>query len=114
MRVSRSHKYVIQKTQAIKSVCFNSINCYVDIIARGGLATKSLSNGYKSIMQPKNRVFKIKGLPVRDPYPIEYMGHNTLITLEEVLKHDSVKVIRIRKAKADDAGTDADSAVAES
>lgn len=38
-------------------------------------------------------------LPVRNPYPVDYLGHNSLITLEEVLKADSVKNSRPRKAK---------------
>ena len=31
----------------------------------------------------------LKGLEVRDPYPVEYLGHTTIITLEEIQKFDA-------------------------
>lgn len=34
---------------------------------------------------------EMEGLPTRLPYPIEYMGHSDLITLEEVVAFDSKK-----------------------
>lgn len=40
---------------------------------------------------------KLKGLPSRNPYPIEYLGHTTFITLEEIVAYDSVP--RPRAAK---------------
>lgn len=39
----------------------------------------------------------LRGLEVCDPYPISYLGHSTIIKLDEVLKADSV--VRKRKPK---------------
>lgn len=39
----------------------------------------------------------INNLPVRDLYSVEYLGHNEVITLQQVLNADSVK--RVRKPK---------------
>lgn len=59
----------------------------------------------------------IKGLEARNPYPIDYLGHKSFITLEQVKAYDAnVIVTRKRKAKpaaAADDGTGNNSAVAE-
>ncbi len=41
----------------------------------------------------------IAELPVRIPYPCEYLGHKRLITLDEVLLADSVKRVNKKKEK---------------
>ena len=44
----------------------------------------------------------IAGLPVRMPYAIDYLGHTGYIKLEEVIKADLVKAVRVKRIKPED------------
>ncbi len=43
----------------------------------------------------------LKGKEARNPYPIEYLGHSTMITLEEITNYDST-VKRVKKVKPEE------------
>lgn len=42
---------------------------------------------------------EIAGLPIRHPYAVSYLGHNTMIGLDEILLADSVKRVNKKKDK---------------
>lgn len=45
---------------------------------------------------------ELSGLPVRHPYVVDYLKHTGYVTLEEIVKADSVKQVKKRKSKDTD------------
>jgi hypothetical protein len=45
---------------------------------------------------------KIMDLPIRHPYVVDYLGHNSTVTLEEIIKADLVKAPRKPRVKKED------------
>jgi hypothetical protein len=55
----------------------------------------------------------VENIPIRDLYVMEILSHKTKVTLAEVLKADSVKILRPRKKKDQEGATDESNTVAE-
>ena len=49
---------------------------------------------------------ELSGLSVRHPYVVDYLKHSGYVTLEEIVKADSVKSVKKRKAKDTDSAED--------